>query len=80
MMDDMVTITVTKDHMVIRSGDKVLFDCPGQLIRPVLGLVSVLIDQELPALLDKQYINPDADWKHELTVVLRPDGMFSGEW
>ena len=79
-MDDIATITVTKDYMIIRSGDRVLFDCPGELIRPVLGIVSVLIDQELPALLDKQYINPAAGWKHEFTCMLKPSDMFSGEW
>lgn len=80
MMDDIATVTATSDHIVIRSGDKILFDCPGELIRPVLGLVAVLVDEELPALLEKEYINPAAGWKHELTVMLKPSGMFSGEW
>ena len=79
-MDTIAKITVTKDRIVIMDGDKILCDLPGELIRPVLGLVSVLVDEEIPALLGKRYINTEADWKHELTVMLAPSGMFSGEW
>jgi hypothetical protein len=79
-MDTIAKITATKDRITIMDGDKILCDLPGELIRPVLGIVAVLVDEELPALLDKQYINANADWKHELTAMLVPSGMFSGEW
>jgi hypothetical protein len=79
-MDAIAHIVATKDHITITVGNDILCDLPGDLIRPVLGLVSILIDEEIPALLDKGYINREADWKHELTAMLVPDDMFSGEW
>lgn len=66
--------------MRITEGDEVIVDLPGEYIRSVLGLVATLIDEELPALLDKTYINRGAEWKHEMEVMILPSGMFSGEW
>lgn len=81
MMDYNVKFIVSRDRIVVSTecGDTLL-DIPGEFIRPVLGLVATMIDEELPALLDKQHLNPDADWKHELTVMLKPNSMMPGEW
>jgi hypothetical protein len=74
-------ITTAAGIKIISAGDeKVLVDLENDDIRPVLGLVSILIDEEIPALLEKQYVVRDDQWKLQMCVSLKPDDMFSGEW
>jgi hypothetical protein len=74
-------ITTAAGIKIISAGDeKVLVDLENDDIRPVLGLVSILIDEAIPALLEKQYVVRDDQWKLQMCVSLKPDDMFSGEW
>jgi len=74
-------ITTAAGIKIISAGDeKVLVDLENDDIRPVLGLVSILIDEEIPALLEKQYVVRDDQWKLQMCVSLKPDDMFSDEW
>ncbi len=74
-------ITTAAGIKIISAGDeKVLVDLENDDIRPVLGLVSILIDEEIPALLEKQDVVRDDQWKLQMCVSLKPDDMFSGEW
>ena len=75
-------IEVSEDNMVIttQATGKVVFDCPAEYIRPILGIVASLLDDEIPGMLDKNHIDRAKGWNITISADLISDNIFSGDW
>lgn len=74
-------MTFDEEKFIIRDQEnKVLVDIPSDYVRSILGLVAVMIDEEVPALLDRTYVNREESWELIWNVTLKPERVFSGNW
>jgi len=77
---DTIRMTFCKDRVIAHIGDNLVLNADARLVRSILGLVSVAIDDQLPALLDKAYIRHDKSWSVVISASLVPSELLSGEW
>lgn len=60
--------------------EEVSVDIPVKYIRSILGLVAVMVDDQLPAMLEKTYIDADEEWSVIINGSLKSEKVFSGNW
>ena len=77
---DTIRMTFCKDRVIAHIGNNLVLDADARMIRSILGLVSVAIDDQIPALLDKAYIRHDKSWSFVISASLVPSELLSGEW
>jgi len=55
-----VTIIFDEMKFIVKDREgKTLVDIPCEYVRAILGLVAVMADEEVPAFLEKTYVNQD---------------------
>jgi hypothetical protein len=76
-----VNVEITKDKIIITDNKyNQLLNIDAKYVRSVLGIVAVLIDDEIKNTLDKEYVNKNKDWKYNVNCTLSPKDMLNGEW
>lgn len=76
-----VIVEVTKDKIIIHD-DKYnqLLNSDAKYVRSMLGIVAILIDDEIKNTLEKEYVNKNKDWKYKVECNLASKDMLNGEW
>lgn len=60
-----LTLTISpRNFKVTDEDDSILFDCPAELVRGVIDIVSKAVDEDIPAWVHENGADPSDFWVH----------------